>query len=286
MKLTGTVAVLGTGLLGASFARAVKKYGVAEKVCAWSRGESTRAKCAALPSVFDGVFSAPEDSVRSADIVAVCAPTANIPELVKKIAPALKNGALVTDVGSVKGPICKLSEGYLKDTGAVFVGSHPMAGSEKAGIEHSDADLFKSRPCIVTPSCASQEDAANLLEKIWSAIGMRVYRLSPSEHDAVVARVSHLPHIVAGLLCRCAAKYDGADLRDYAGPGFRDSTRVSSGNPGIWDSIIGDNRDEILKALKIFSGCLSETIRDIESSDSESVGRLLREAKSYRDKLQ
>lgn len=285
MKLIGTVAVLGTGLLGASLARALKKFGVAEKVFAWSRSESTREKCAALPSVFDGVFDSPEAAVRDADMVVICAPTANIPQLAERIAPSLKKGAVITDVGSVKKSVCEQCEKALADSGAVFVGSHPMAGSEKIGIDHSDSDLFAGRPCFITPSSDAQADAADLLEKIWTAVGMRAYRATPSVHDSIVARVSHLPHIVAGLLCCSAADFENGDLRNYAGPGFRDSTRISSGNPEIWDSIIADNRAEILAALKIFSDKLSSIIDAVENSDSEKIGAMLRKAKSYRDKL-
>ena len=286
MNLIGTATVLGAGLLGASFAKAAKKYGVAERVCVWSRGATTRAKCAALPEVFDAVFDTPQEAAADADLVVVCAPTANIPELAAQIAPALKKGAIVTDVGSVKKIICDSCGEALKNSQAVFVGSHPMAGSEKIGIDYSDADLFKTRPCFVTPSDSAQShEAAELLSKVWSAFGMRVYEVAPSKHDEIVANVSHMPHIIAGLQCCCAAEFKGGDLRDYAGPGFRDSTRISSGNPEIWDSIIADNRAKILKALRHFSAKLSETIADIESGDSEKIGGMLRTAKTYRDKL-
>lgn len=286
MNLIGTATVLGAGLLGASFAKAAKKYGVAERVCVWSRGATTRAKCAALPEVFDAVFDTPQAAASAADLVVICAPTANIPELAAQIAPVLKKGAIVTDVGSVKKIICDSCGGVLENYGAVFVGSHPMAGSEKIGIDYSDADLFRTRPCFVTPSESAQSRAAaKLLSKIWSALGMRVYEVAPSKHDEIVANVSHMPHIIAGLQCCCAAEFKGGDLRDYAGPGFRDSTRISSGNPEIWDSIIADNRAEILNALKHFSEKLSATIADIESGDSEKIGKMLRTAKAYRDKL-
>ncbi len=285
MKIIGTVAILGTGLLGASLAKALKKRGIAEKVFGWSRGESTRAKCRALPSVFDSVFDSPSEAVVDADLVVVCSPTSNIAEIVSEIAPSLKKGAVVSDVGSVKKIVVDACSEILEGTDALFIGSHPMAGSEKIGIDFSDAELFESRPCFVTPISDADKFNAENLAKIWQLVGMKTYIVSPSEHDCIVANVSHLPHIVAGTLCNVAADFENGDLRNYAGPGFRDSTRISSGNPEIWDSIISDNCAEILKALKSFSKKFSDVIDAIEHKDSQQVGIFLRNAKSYRDKL-
>ncbi len=285
METIKTVAILSTGLLGASLAKALKKRGVVEKVFAWSRGESTRAKCRALPSVFDSVFDSPSEAVADADLVVVCSPTSNIPEIVSSIKGSLKNGAIVTDVGSVKKVICDACSVILKDSNAIFIGSHPMAGSEKIGIDYSDSELFEARPCFITPDSNVDKFNAEKLAKLWQSVGMRTYIVSPSEHDCIVANVSHLPHIVAGTLCNVAADFKNGDLRDYSGPGFRDSTRISSGNPEIWDSIISDNRDEIVKALKSFAKKFSEIIDAVENKDSEKVGIFLRNAKSYRDKL-
>jgi prephenate dehydrogenase len=123
------------------------------------------------------------------------------------------------------------------------------------------------------------------LAEIWEAVGMKVYSVSPDVHDSIVANVSHLPHIVSGTLCNTALKFPELDLRNYSGPGFRDSTRISSGNPEIWDCIIADNRQEILNALKNFSSELNAIIDSIENCQSEKIGKFLRDAKAYRDKL-
>lgn len=285
MNIIGTVAILGTGLLGASLAKALKKRRVAEKVYAWSRSEATRKKCLALPSVFDEVFDSPNDAVRNADLIVICSPTSNIVDIVKTISSDLKNGAYITDVGSVKQVVCDSCRAVLTDKNAVFVGSHPMAGSEKIGIDYSDSELFEGRPCFVTPYSDGDEFCAKKISKIWQAVGMNVYSISPQMHDSIVANVSHLPHIVSGTLCNTASKFPELDLRNYSGPGFRDSTRISSGNPEIWDCIIADNRTEILSALKNFSTELNAIIQAIENKDSEKVGQFLRNAKTYRDRL-
>ena len=285
MNLIGTVAVLGTGLLGASLAKALKKRGVVGKVVAWSRSEQTRQKCKALPSVFDEVCQTPDLAVKNADVVVVCAPTSNIVEVVKNIAPHLKNGAIVTDVGSVKKVVCDACRAVLENQNAIFVGSHPMAGSEKIGIDFSDSELFENRPCFITPYSDADELYAKKLIALWESVGMKTYTVSPDMHDSIVANVSHLPHIVSGTLCNTASKFIGGDLRNYSGPGFRDSTRISSGNPEIWDCIIADNRTEILNALKAFSVELNSIISSIENCKSDEVGKFLRDAKTYRDKL-
>lgn len=274
------VAILGAGLLGGSLAKALKARGAAGKVAAWSRGESTRAKCAKLKGVFDEVFDCPRKAAENADVVVLCAPTAAIPKLARDIAPSLKPGAILTDVGSVKSAICAECGDAVKNTKAHFVGSHPMAGSEKIGVDFSTPDLFEGRPCFVVGSAPQ----ADIIAKMWEAVGMKVYAVSAGEHDAIVARVSHLPHLLAGTLCLVSAAYK-TDLRPYAGPGFRDTTRVASGSPEMWDSILADNRREIAAALREFAGSLDSLIGQVESGDAAALASRLRGAKDFRDGL-
>ena len=285
MNLIGKVSVLGAGLLGASFARAVKAAGAAECVSTWSRSESTRAKSRALSDVFDIVCDTPSEAVQDADLVVLCTPTEHIPLLAKEIAPSLKKGAIITDVGSVKRNICEKCAAAINPTGAIFIGSHPMAGSEKIGIDYSDASLFQGRPCFVTPETDEEKRSAAILRDVWEAVGMRVHFVSPAEHDKIVSRVSHLPHLLAGLLCITAANFEKEDLRNYAGPGFRDTTRVASGSPEIWDSIISDNKKEIVDALKSYAANFNEMLEALERGDMKIIGEMLRKAKDYRDKL-
>jgi len=285
MNLIGKVAVLGTGLLGASLARALKKHGLVKEISAWSRSQQTRLKCVELKNVFDFVYDKPANAVKDADLIVLCAPTANIPPLAQEIAPFIKAGAIVTDVGSVKSAICQKCAQIFNGTKIDFIGSHPMAGSEKIGIDFSDETLFERRPCFIVPSSFSTQNNVELLEKMWSLIGMRTYKVSACQHDAIVAHVSHLPHLLAGTLCVNASKFKD-DLKLFSGPGFRDTTRVASGSPAVWDSIIADNRDEILNALKSYEKDLHTLIAQIESSDSEAIAKHLRAAKKYRDELQ
>ena len=283
MAIFGKVAILGAGLLGASLAKALKERGLADSVSVWSRSESTRAKCAKLADVFDGVFDTPQGAVADADLAVLCVPTENIPELAAKISDSLKDGAILTDVGSVKSKICAECTKALDGKNAVFVGSHPMAGSEKIGVDYSDSALFEGRPCFVV-SDDHDSPQTQAVAKMWDAVGMKICFATPTEHDAIVARVSHLVHLVAGTLCLVAADYK-TDLRRYSGPGFRDTTRVASGSPDIWESIIPDNRGEILAALKEYRASLDSLISAVETLDKPVISKRLRDAKAYRDGL-
>lgn len=274
------VAILGAGLLGGSLAKALKERSLARRVSVWSRSESTRAKCAAMPEVFDEVCGSPSEAVKNADIVVLCTPTQNIPVLAREICAAVKSGAVITDVGSVKAKICAECGKIYGGGNADFVGSHPMAGSEKIGVDYADAQLFENRPCFVASSSA----AAEKISAMWRAVGMHVYCVSPEEHDAIVARVSHLPHLLAGTLCLVSAAYK-TDLRPFSGPGFRDTTRVASGSPDIWDSIVADNKDEILAAVKDCANSLNALVENLENADFAAVARRLRDAKKFRDGL-
>lgn len=285
MFSVGKVAILGTGLLGASLARALKSRHLVEIVSGWSRSAATREKCAQLHGVFDCICETPLDAVNDADIVVMCVPTLYIPDLSGKIAFKLKKNAVLTDVGSVKYGICMECEKNMSGTPASFIGSHPMAGSEKIGVDFSRADLFDGRPCFVTPVESTSGNSLELVKSMWEAVGMRVYTVPPDIHDFIVAHVSHLPHLLAGTLCVNTAKFECEDLKKYVGPGFKDTTRVASGSPEMWDSIIFDNRVEILKALRDYLKDLIGLISSIENYDKADVARRLQAAKIYRDSI-
>lgn len=282
MIIFNRVAILGAGLLGASLAKALKKRKLVNRVSVWSRSEGTRQKCRLLTDVFDEVCQSPQEAVADADAVVICVPTENIAEIASEISQGLKEGSIVTDVGSVKGVICRDCLEALSGSPAEFVGSHPMAGSEKIGVDYSEADLFENRPCFVVADEITP--AAEAISMMWKGVGMRVYGVSAREHDAIVARISHLVHLVAGTLCLTVAGYK-RDLRPFSGPGFRDTTRVVSGSPEIWDSIIADNQTEILSALNEFKGSLDELIAAVENLDKPVIAARLRRAKQYRDEM-
>lgn len=288
MFLFEKVSVLGAGLLGGSLACALKKRRIAEKISTWSRSGASRLKCSQMPEIFDEVCEEPELSVDNADLIVICTPTESIPQVLERVAPRLKKGAMVSDVGSVKKNICVSCEKILENQNAVFVGSHPMAGSEKIGVENSDESIFEGKACFITPSSRSEaEIAAKILSQMWRLLGMDVYCVSAEAHDSIVARISHLPHLASGLLCELAENFKTpyGDIRRFAGSGFRDCSRVSSGNPEVWLSIVRDNKNEILKALKEYLSFASDLQKAVENSDDALILKFLEEAKTFRDAL-
>ncbi len=277
------ITILGPGLLGASLAMAVKNRGLAGRVVAWSRRPETRAKCLDQPWC-DSVEEAAEAAVRGSDLVVVCTPVQTIAPLVEQIRPGLAEHALVTDVGSTKSLICRRCGSLLADGPARFIGSHPMAGSEQTGMEHARADLFERAACLVTPLDDAPDTAIARLLEFWKALGMLVHTVSPETHDEIVAHVSHLPHLLASTLCAYLATRD-PDWRNYAGGGLRDSTRIASGDPVLWQQIFGENREELIRALDGFEQELQRLKAALLNNDPLQVTAALEQGKQYRDRL-
>ncbi|MEM9226792.1 MAG: prephenate dehydrogenase/arogenate dehydrogenase family protein [Verrucomicrobiota bacterium] len=278
-----TLAVLGPGLLGASLMWAAKARGVAARVVAWSRRAESRQACAEQPWC-DEVFETAHVCAGEADVVVLAVPVAHIVPLIGEIAPALKPGALVTDVGSTKRSICRAAH-ELMPAGAHFVGAHPMAGSEKTGLAHASPLLFEGRTCAVTPLEGTDPTALAMITKFWEQLGMRVYACSPACHDTVVAHTSHLPHLLASSLCEMLSRQD-PDWPPLHGAGLRDTTRIAAGDPQLWQAIVQENRKEILQAIDAFSQHWSHLREAIAAEDDEALTSLLEAGKNFRDSLE
>ena len=244
------ITILGPGLLGASLAMAVKQRGLAARIVTWSRRPESRAKCLSH-SWCDALFDTPEAAVAGSDLVVICTPVQTIVPLLAQIRPALSEQALVTDVGSTKSLICREARSTLQGHSATFLGSHPMAGSEQAGMEHAKVDLFEQAACILTPLDDTAADDIAQLSAFWTALGMTLTAVSPEKHDEIVAHISHLPHLLASTLSSYLANQDPT-WRHLAGGGLRDTTRIASGDPGLWKQILEQNREEVLRAIDGF----------------------------------
>ena len=227
----------------------------------------------------DEHYDNPAAAVRDADLVVLCTPVGTFGRLLDAIGPALAPGAVVTDVGSTKASIVQAARTSVP-LSARFVGSHPMAGSEKRGVEFARADLFRGALCIVTPDEATDPEALAKVEGFWQRLGMRTRRLSPVEHDRRLAEVSHLPHAVAAAL---VAMQDDASL-DLAGKGFADTTRVAAGDAGLWRDIFLDNRDNVLSSIERLSGELARFAARLRNGDTEAVKAWLEAAAAKRAK--
>lgn len=277
------ICILGAGLLGASVMKAAKARNLCERTIAWSRRPETRQKCLSQPWC-DQVCDTPEQAVAQADLVILCTPVKTIAPLAAQIAPALKPDTLVTDVGSTKALICRQASQALTNSPAHFIGSHPMAGSEKTGLEHARADLFDQRACLVTPMTDTPPQPTERIVAFWSALGMEVVTLSPDQHDEIVAHVSHLPHALASVLCAQLGTQN-ADWRNLSGPGLRDSTRIAAGDPGLWKEILLENREEVLRAIDHYSDHL-HTLREAIANNNElEIRNILERGKAFRDTL-
>lgn len=274
--------ILAPGLLGGSVARAARARGVAQRIVLWARRPESRLKLREQPWC-DAAPDTPEEAVRGASLVVIASPVDQIVPLLRRIAPHLAPGAVVTDVGSVKGEIARLGAASV-GTQAHFVGAHPMAGSEKTGWEHSTAGLFEHRTCFVTPLEKSDATALQSVVQFWRDLGAEVVTLDPDQHDEIVAHISHLPQVIASSLCSFLAKKNPA-WRNYSGGGLRDTTRIAGSDPQLWRTILEQNRDEVLRALRQFEDELHGLQIVLANRDYVEVVARLERGKAYRDQF-
>jgi cyclohexadieny/prephenate dehydrogenase len=274
--------ILAPGLLGGSVAQAAFARGVAQPIAIWARRPEVRLQLAQVPWC-SSVHAEATAACAGADLVVICAPVASIPEIARTVRPALKPGAVVTDVGSVKGDLCRQVAAVLGNT-AVFVGAHPMAGSEKTGHENASADLFVGRPCFVTPLPEAPPAAVDRVVRFWADLGADVTTEHPDRHDEIVAHISHLPHVVAAALCGHLANRDPA-WRNFAGPGLRDTTRIAAGDPRLWREILESNRHEVLTALRGLQDEIEAYHAALANGHSFELLALLERGKAYRDRF-
>lgn len=277
-----TVALLGVGLMGGSIGLAIRARSIPLRIQAYARRSETRA--AALASgIADAVFDDPAEAVRDADLVIVCVPVCAIPALIEAAKPGLKADAVVTDVGSTKQWLAEHCRTVLADHPAVFVGSHPMCGSEKTGIDVADPQLYQNAICVV---CADEHSRSEVwkVSQFWTRLGAQVIEMPADRHDALAAVTSHVPHLAAtALVLACQQSPDS--LLPLIGPGFRDTTRVAAGDAGIWRDIVKTNAPSVLNGLKALQTQISHLTTAIEQNDFQSVESLLAEGARLRKSL-
>lgn len=278
------VAILGVGLIGGSIARVLKKRTLAAQVV--GSGRSRENMDAALKlGVIDDALSA-EEAVKGADLVILCMPVLSITVTLEKIALHIEQGALVTDVGSTKGEIVRQA---LKIAGGrfTFIGSHPIAGSEKTGAAASSDSLFEGRKCIVTPTEGTPKDALDKLKKLWQAAGMDVVEMDTANHDRVMAVVSHLPHMAAyGLVNTVRNEKGSSELLKFAAGGFKDFTRIAASSPEMWADITVANAQAVTELIRKMKQQLSLIESAIENNDREKLLELFRESQRFRQQIE
>jgi len=274
--------LIGCGLMGGSFALALKRAGLVKRVIGYSKSPSTTERAKKLGAIDDAAESALL-AVSGSDIVLIAVPVAATEATFKAIRDLVEPGVLVMDVGSTKREVVDAARRVLKERVPNFVPAHPIAGKEVAGIAHADAALFTGRQVILTPLPSTNPELVQKATDVWSAIGAQVLKMTPENHDAAFAAVSHLPHLLAFAYFSAVVKQPaGKDFLALAGPGFRDFTRIAASDPAVWRDIFVSNREEILKQSLRFRHTLDAIEHVMRSGNVEALEDLLRQAADAR----
>lgn len=276
------IAVLGSGLLGGSIALAAQSRMQGVAVVLWGRREDSIREAKELGITYATTDLV--DAVSEADMIILATPVGAMLQILDSVSKikSLKD-IIITDVGSVKLTPRDTLEAVAQAAGACYIGSHPMAGSEQAGIHAARANLFMGAACVITNDFNHSEEKVTLLRDFWEALGCECYQTSSEEHDRVMARISHLPHLLASVGALVGLKY--SEDRKFAGNGLRDTTRVASGHPAMWAEILLRNRGAIKEPIEEAIGHLRDVLAFLEDSSEEQLERLLNDAKQHRDNL-
>jgi prephenate dehydrogenase len=277
------LAIVGVGLLGGSVALAARAQGLAREIVGVGR-DRTRLDAPLRAGAVDRVTTDLADGVRDADVVVLAATVLANERLLAEIWPAVAPGAVVTDVGSTKRGIVAAAERLARQEPRAFVGSHPMAGSEKSGYGVARADLFHGATVIVTPTDASAPRAVKGVSALWESMGARVSVLDPDTHDRVVAAISHLPHVAAWALVDAVGRFEPAAAA-FAARGFKDTTRIAASDPAMWTDILLDNRDAIVASLAAFRHAVDDLERLIGNRDRAGIEAFLARMRTQREAL-
>ncbi len=274
--------VIGCGLMGGSFALALRRAGLVKRVVGYSKSPSTTEKARRM-GVIDQAAESALLAVSGSDIVLMAVPVAASEATFRAIRHLIEPGVLLMDVGSTKRDVVDAARRVLKEALPNFVPAHPIAGKEVAGIEHADATLYQGRQVILTPLAKTSPELLQKATDAWAAIGSHVLRMSPEDHDAAFAAVSHLPHILAFAYFNSVSRQPaGRDYLSLGGPGFRDFTRIAASNPEVWRDILMANREEILKQTQRFRHTLDAMEHVIRTGNTEALEAHVRSASDAR----
>ncbi len=276
------LAFIGLGLIGGSIARGIKRSNPKATIMAYMRTRS-RLEQAREDGIVDVILSGVGEELRQCDLIFLCTPVEHNASYLSQIGPFLKPGALITDVGSTKTDIHR----HVTRLGleSVFVGGHPMAGSEKTGYEHSSDHLLENAYYIITPTAKSTREQTDRLVAVARSIGSIPIVLDYEQHDRITAAISHLPHIVASSLVNLVRDSDSGDsmMKRLAAGGFKDITRIASSSPEMWEQICMTNSQNLSHILKQYIDSLTCVARQLEANDSQAIYRLFETSRDYRD---
>lgn len=277
------ISIIGIGLIGSSFAMALKEQGFKGRITGIGRNEEnlTRAK---ERGIIDCYSTVPAEGIKEADLIMLAAPPGSFEQIVRDIKDNIKTGAIVTDAGSVKAEVIK-KLGPLMPEGVSFVGGHPIAGKESSGMDTAEPGLFRNAVCVITPDADTDRDAMEKVLNLWKTVGAVTVIMDPEEHDLIFAAVSHLPHLAAYALINTILDI-APDILNNGGKGLKDMTRIALSPPGLWKDICACNRENILRTLKSFSSSISTMTDLIECSDWAGLEKEFIRAKEARQGIE
>ena len=276
------VTIIGVGLIGGSLAQVLKAKGLAKEIHGSGRGRETLEKALRL-GVIDHMGQGPAHAVEHADLVVLAAPVGTFASIVREIAPHLKKGSILTDVGSVKGPLVRTIEDMLP-AGVHYVPAHPIAGREKHGVEAASEELFRGARCILTPTERTDTIALERIRAVWQAAGMDVITMDPDRHDHIFAAVSHLPHAAAYAMVSTVAEFSegSANYISFSGGGFRDFTRIAASSPEMWRDVCLLNGKNIVEMIEHYQFSLNRIKKAVKHNDARRLEQLFRQASDIR----
>lgn len=282
MRSIGKLVIIGVGLIGGSFALAMKRAGLVQQVVGVGRSLDNLNRAIEL-GVIDAASQDPAQAVAGADLVMVATPVGQMGRVFDAIAPVLPAHAIVTDAGSTKGDVAQLMRAHLPEHLAYCVPAHPIAGSDRSGAAAAQYGLFEQRRVVLTPLEATLPEAAEAVGQWWQASGARVFSMRADEHDAVFASVSHLPHLLAFAYVEMVAnKTDAARCFDFAATGFKDFTRIAGSHPEMWRDISLANRDALLADLRAYQAGLAQLTQWVEAGDGAALEQMFQHAREAR----
>ena len=275
------ITIIGVGLIGGSLAKAIKENNLAKVVFGFGR-DLNRLEKAQKANVIDQFSTNLKDAINDSDIVIIATPVGSFKEILSEIKPFLTSKIVISDVGSTKTNIASIVSQTLGDYSNYFIPAHPIAGKEKSGFEASESNLFNNRKVIITPLETSSPDSINLIQKMWEGTGADVDFMSPESHDELLGMTSHLPHMLAfSLVNYLISKNPSASI--YAAGGFKDFSRIASGDAVMWRDICIQNKDQIIDHIRGYQKTLNSLVDAIENENSDELDLLFTSAKKTRD---
>jgi prephenate dehydrogenase len=274
------ITILGVGLIGASFALAMKRNRLCKEIIGYGRREENLKKAQSKKIIHTFELD-PVKACKGSDLILFATPVGSFIDIARKISGSLKKGTIVTDVGSVKGKLVCDMERFMPE-GVFFVGGHPIAGSNHSGMDTASEEIFNGAKCIITPTGNTDKSALEKVISLWKSFGSVIKLINPDEHDRIYASVSHLPHLIAYVIVNTVADIDSSYL-NFSGQGFMDTTRIASSSPELWRDICILNKDNLLESLEIFKNNLDRVSQYLRVYDSESLEKDFKKARTLRE---